>query len=223
MKPTVNEVANDIKLGSADVGFAWDAIANQYQELSFVSLPEFESKKKSVTIGLLNSTTNAPAALKFARFLSSSDRGQKIFSEEGYQITVGDEWSEQPEILLYTGAMLSPAIRSRIEQFESREGVSVQLVPNGCGVLVSQMKAGARPDAYFSCDVSFMDDVKDLFDSAINVSSNDMIILARNEMKGVIKTINDLTGNGLRIGVAHPEKSALGALTVRLLEHLNLA
>ncbi|MED6300068.1 MAG: extracellular solute-binding protein, partial [Verrucomicrobiota bacterium] len=167
-------------------------------------------------------TTNAPAALKFARFLSSSDRGQKIFSEEGYQITVGDEWSEKPEILLYTGAMLSPAIRSRIEQFESREGVSVQLVPNGCGVLVSQMKAGARPDAYFSCDVSFMDDVKDLFDSAINVSSNDMIILARNEMKGVIKTINDLTGNGLRIGVAHPEKSALGALTVRLLEHLNL-
>lgn len=222
MKPTVNEVANDIKLGSADVGFAWDAIANQYQELNFVSLPEFESKKKSVTIGLLNSTTNAPAALKFARFLSSNDRGQKIFSEEGYQITVGDEWSERPEILLYTGAMLSPAIRSRVEQFESREGVSVQLVPNGCGVLVSQMKAGARPDAYFSCDVSFMNDVKDLFDSPTNVSSNDMIILARNEMKGTIKTLNDLTGNGLRIGVAHPEKSALGALTARLFEHLNL-
>ena len=67
-----------------------------------------------------------------------------------------------------------------------------------------------------------MNDVKDLFDSPTNVSSNDMIILARNEMKGTIKTLNDLTANGLRIGVAHPEKSALGALTVRLFEHLNL-
>jgi molybdenum ABC transporter molybdate-binding protein len=222
MKPTVNEVANDIKLNSADVGFAWDAIANQYVELDFVTLPEFESKKKSVTIGILNSTKNPSASLKFARYVTSKDRGQKVFAEEGYTIIEGDEWSESPEILLYTGAMLTPAIRQRIAEFESREGVSIQLVPNGCGVLVSQMKAGARPDAYFSCDTSFMDDVSELFDSPTNVSSNDMVILVKNEMRGTIESLSDLTKPNIRVGTAHPEKSALGALTVRLLDHLKI-
>ena len=222
MKPTVNEVANDIKLSSADVGFAWDAIANQYKELDFVALPEFEAKKKSVTIGILNSTKNPSASLKFARFVSSKDRGQKVFAEEGYTITEGDQWAGNPEILLYTGAMLSPAIRQRIAEFESREGVSIQLVPNGCGVLVSQMKAGARPDAYFSCDISFMDDVSDLFDSPTNVSSNDMVILVKNEMRGTIESLSDLTKPEIRVGTAHPEKSALGALTVKLLKHLKI-
>ena len=222
MKPTVNEVANDIKLGSADVGFAWDAIANQYPELEFVSLPQFESKTKSVTIGVLNSSKDPSAALKFARYVTSRDRGQKIFTEEGYKIVEGDKWSEKPEILLYTGAMLSPAIRTRIEDFESRESVDIQLVPNGCGVLVSQMRAGARPDAYFSCDISFMDAVEDLFGSPTNVSSNDMIILAQNKMKGEINSLIDLTNEGIRVGTAHPEKSALGALTVRLLNHLKI-
>ncbi|MFL2480340.1 MAG: molybdate ABC transporter substrate-binding protein [Verrucomicrobiales bacterium] len=117
---------------------------------------------------------------------------------------------------------LHPAIRTRIEEFELRENVDIQLVPNGCGVLVSQMKAGARPDAYFSCDISFMDDVQDLFGSPTNVSSNDMIILAQNKMKGKIKSLDDLTREGIRVGTAHPEKSALGALTVRLLNHLKI-
>ena len=222
MKPTVNEVANDIKLGAADVGFVWDAIANQYPELDFVALPQFESKTKSVTIGVLDSSTDPSAALKFARYVTSYDRGQKIFEEEGYKVSDGDQWSESPEILLYTGAMLNPAIRTRIEEFELRENVDIQLVPNGCGVLVSQMKAGARPDAYFSCDISFMDDVQDLFGSPTNVSSNDMIILAQNKMKGKIKSLDDLTSEGIRVGIAHPEKSALGALTVRLLNHLKI-
>ena len=84
------------------------------------------------------------------------------------------------------------------------------------------MKAGARPDAYFSCDISFMDDVQDLFGSPTNVSSNDMIILAQNKMKGKIKSLDDLTREGIRVGTAHPEKSALGALTVRLLNHLKI-
>ena len=118
--------------------------------------------------------------------------------------------------------MLNPAIRTRIEEFELRENVDIQLVPNGCGVLVSQMKAGARPDAYFSCDISFMDDVQDLFGSPTNVSSNDMIILAQNKMKDKIKSLDDLTREGIRVGTAHPEKSALGALTVRLLNHLKI-
>ena len=40
MKPTVNEVANSIKVDAADVGIVWDVIASQYDELDFVNLEE---------------------------------------------------------------------------------------------------------------------------------------------------------------------------------------
>jgi len=32
----------------------------------------------------------------------------------------------------------------------------VTRVYNGCGILVGQMQAGAKPDLYFACDAQFM-------------------------------------------------------------------
>ncbi len=41
-KPTVNEVANDVKLGSVDAGIVWDTTAAQYPELQAIHVPELE-------------------------------------------------------------------------------------------------------------------------------------------------------------------------------------
>ena len=51
MKPTVNDVANTIKIDAADVGIAWDVISHQYDALDFVELKEFNDKSKTVTLG----------------------------------------------------------------------------------------------------------------------------------------------------------------------------
>src|SRR5690606_39025796 len=37
-KPTVNDVANDVKIGAVDVGIVWDAVAAQYPGLDTVDL-----------------------------------------------------------------------------------------------------------------------------------------------------------------------------------------
>jgi molybdenum ABC transporter molybdate-binding protein len=218
MKPTVNEVANDVKLGAADVAVIWDAVANQYPELEFINVPEFDVESKKVAIGVLNSTTAPSNALRFARYVTASDEGLKTFSEMGYRVVEGDKWQRRPELVFFYGAMLNPAIRDSLEKFKAREGISLKFMASGCGILVSQMKAGARPDAYFSCDVSFMDEVEDLFGEPRTVSSNDMVILAGNSVRGKISKLSDLSIPGFRVGLAHPENSALGALTVRLLE-----
>ena len=44
MKPTVNDVANTIKIDAADVGIAWDVISHQYDALDFVELKLYHSK-----------------------------------------------------------------------------------------------------------------------------------------------------------------------------------
>ncbi len=220
--PTVNELANAIKLGSIDAAILWDAIANQYAEIDFVNLPEFDAEKKDVTVAILTSTDQSTEALKFCRYLSARDKGLKQFEADGYELSGGDVWHEKPELLLFSGAMLRPAIQETIDRFEKREGVTITPVYNGCGVLVSQMKAGEQPDAYFSCDIKFMEMVEERFEASTVVSANEMVVLvAKGNPKG-IQGLTDLKMPGLRLGFAHPDKSALGYLTRHLLENEGL-
>lgn len=216
--PTVNELANAIKLGVIDVAILWDAIASQYPEIDFVHLPEFDAEKRDVTVGVLTSSDQPTEALKFCRYLTARDKGLKAFEADGYEVIGGDAWAEKPELLLFSGSMLRPAIEETITAFEQREGVVITPVYNGCGVLVAQMKAGEQPDAYFSCDIKFMDMVQERFEKSTVVSANEMVILvAKGNPKGV-HDLADLTKPDLRLGFSHPEKSALGFLTKFLLE-----
>lgn len=210
---TVTEVANALKVGSADAGFVWDSTLKAYPELEAVPLPQLKGITSRIGAAVLRSTTQPAAALRFARFLSARDRGLKQFEKAGFQVIEGDVWAEKPEVKLFAGAMLHPAIEKTIEAFEQREGARVTRVYNGCGILVSQMKTGARPDAYFACDKSFMSMVSDLFLDATDVSTNELVILVPKGNPNNIKGLEDLAKPNVRVGVGDEHKCALGALT----------
>ena len=215
-KPTVNDVANDVLLGAVDAGIVWDATVNQYDKLEAVPLEVFENAATLVTIGIVTRTERPAEALRFARYLGAPDRGLRHFAEMGFHPEEGDPWAESPEILVHVGAMLRVGLEADVKEFEEREGCTIRTVYNGCGILVAQMKAGDRPDAYVSCDMSFMEDVQDLFLPSHLLTENDMVILVKKGNPLGITGLGDLTKKGLRLGLAHPEKSALGALTQRL-------
>ncbi|MEZ5302284.1 MAG: substrate-binding domain-containing protein [Verrucomicrobiales bacterium] len=221
--PTVNELANAMKLGQLDVAILWDAVAAQYPEIDFVPLPEFDAEPKHVSAAVGVKSAHPTEAIAFCRFLAAPDRGGAVFRETGYEPAGGDRWALRPAVTLFSGAMLQPAIRETIREFEAREGCTVATSYNGCGVLVAQIEAGAKPDAYFSCDQSFLDLVEDRFAKGRTVSANDMVILVQKGNPKAIASLADLAAPGLGIAFAHPEKSALGALTVRLLEREGLA
>ncbi len=221
-KPTVGEIANDVKLGAADAGLVWDATAAQYPDLLTIPCPEFAGTTSDVSACVLASTENPRAALHFARFLAARDRGQQHFRDAGFQSVPADAWAEVPEITLFSGGVNRPAIDQTIRAFEEREGVRVNRVYNGCGILVGQMKTGQRPDAYFACDVSFMREVQPMFTRSDDVARTPMVILTRKGNPRNLKSLSDLAQANLRLGVANPEQSALGALTHRLLVHENL-
>jgi molybdate transport system substrate-binding protein len=212
-KPTVNEVANDLKLGTADAGFVWDATVKQYPELERVDLPELKGVTGQVWVIVLKSSASPTAALRFARFLAAPEKGGVEFAKAGYEPVRGDAWAEKPAVLLYGGAMLRPAIEKTIAAFEQREGCEVTRVYNGCGILVAQMKAGARPDMYFACDTQFMKDVQDQFAAPVEVSLNQLVILVPKGNPHAIRTLKDLGKPGLKIGIGHEKQCALGVIT----------
>jgi len=219
-RDTVNAVANDLKDGSAELGIVWDATAKQYDELAFVRVPQFEAKRKQINVAVLKTTKSAPRALHFLRYLTSRDKGLATFDQLGYDVVEGDKWAEKPKLTIFAGGLNRPAVYDQIRAFEERENVEITDSYNGCGILVGQIKSGQKPDMYFACDITFLEQVQQEFQDAINLSGTDMVIIVNNESpkKDSVKTLADLAQPGLKVGFTHPDKSALGALTKTLLE-----
>lgn len=229
-KPTVNDLANDVRLGTADAAIIWDAIAHQYPALDTVRIPELDAGVEQVTLGVLTSTKKPSRALRFARYVGSRDRGLPVFEKHGYNVVKGDVWESEPKLTLYSGGVNRVAIEETLKQFEKREGVRIVSIYNGCGILTAQMRAIRKgdmpekmfPDAYFSCDTSFMDSVQDLFLDRTDMSRTDMVIITKKGNPAGIRTLHDLTREGLVLALAHPLKSALGKLTRDMLEDVGI-
>jgi len=214
-KTTVNEVANDVKTQSVDAGIVFDAVLHDYNTLEAIALPELAPVKAKVAIAVLNSSSQARQARHFARYVAASDKGMKHYRDFGFQPVAGEVWTEVPEITLYSGSMLRPAIEETITEFEKTEGARVTRVYNGCGMLVAQMKAGQIPDAYFACDVEFMNQVKDIFPVSETISQNELVILVKKGNPAGIRNLKDLSKDGLRVGIGHEKQCAMGWLTQR--------
>ena len=227
--PTVNAIADAVRVGSVDAGIVWDAIVSQYDNLEAVRLPELDAGKAQIMISVLTSSEQPTAALRFARYLAARDQGLKVFREHGYVSVEGDEWDVAPRLTVYSGGVNRVAIEDTLERFKRREGVQLDVIYNGCGILCSQMRAlrqgdhhGSFPDAYFACDVSFMEQVSDLFVDVVNVSETDMVIITPPGNPHSIHKLEDLGAPEINLGVANPDESALGALTRRLLRELEI-
>ena len=212
-RPTVTEVANDIVVGAADAGLVYDAVLHTFDDLQYVELPELRDAGSNIALGVVATSTQPQAALHFARYVSARDRGLTHYQEHGFRTSGGDLWDDRPEMSIFAGSMLRPAIDETITAFEKREGVTVNRVYNGCGILVAQMKAGQQPDAYFACDVEFMNQVHDLFPESVPVSQNELVIMVQKGNPHDIASLRDLGREGLRVGIGHEKQCAMGWIT----------
>ncbi len=181
LKPTVNDVANDLKLGAADAGIVWDATARQYPELEGIGLESFAAVENTVPVGVLKSCPQPRSALRFARYLGARDRGLRQFERTGYQPVRGDAWAETPEVVLFSGGTNRVALEEALRRFEEREGARVTCDYNDCRVLVSRIKAGARPDACLACDVSVLRPMREDFDRVIEACGQSYAIHRRSD------------------------------------------
>lgn len=212
-RSTVTDVANDVVVGAADAGIVYDAVLHTYPGLEFVSIPELAGAQSQIVVGVVNESKQPAAALHFARYLAAADRGGKRYEEFGFAAEKTEVWSDVPELAVFAGSMLRPAIEETIKAFEQREGVRVTTVYNGCGILVAQMKTGQLPDAYFACDKEFMNQVKEYFPDPVDVSQNELVILVKKGNPLGIRSLKDLTREGLRVGIGHEKQCAMGWIT----------
>jgi len=230
-KPTVNDVANDVVIGTADAGIVWDstvAMPKYAEKLIGVPVDELDGDPNLISICVLTSTKQPAAALKFARYLTARDRGLPVFKKYGMRPVDGDIWVENPEITFYCGAINRRAVAQIVEEFSERESVTVNTIYDGCGILTSRMKTidGQSPtlgfpDVYMACDRYYLDNVKEWFQDDFNVSDAEIVIVVP-KGSDQVKTPDDLIKPGIRVSVGQPEQCTIGALTRRLLTEQGL-
>ena len=223
-KPTVNDVANAVTLGSVDVGIVWDSTAHQYGDLRALRVPELDAGTATVEVAIVQNSKQPTAALHFARYVAARDRGLQIFAKHGFEVMEGDVWADRPEITFFAGAVNRRALEPIIAEFQQREGVQVNTVYNGCGILTAQMrttmesKNGAFPDTYMACDVYYLETVKEYFQDAVNVSDTDIVIVVQKGNPKNIQSVADLTRPGVRVALGQPDQCTIGVLSRRLLQ-----
>ena len=227
-KPTVPDVANTVQIGSVDAGIVWSATATQIPELEIVRLPELTAGASQITVGITSWSEPAKEALLLARYISGANRGLNTFRKMGYDPVLGDPWVASPELTFFSGSVNRRALEPVIKRFEKREGVRLNTVYNGCGILTAQMRTIREssdpgfPDVYMACDVYYLDTVAELFGEGTRISQTDIVIaVAKGNPKG-IETLADLTKPGVRLAIGQPDQCTIGVLTRRLLESADL-
>lgn len=133
--------------------------------------------------------------------------------------------ARQPaDLLVYSGGVNRAAIPATVAEFERREGVRVTIVYDGCGALADRMRDALSaidghgqpfPDAFIPCDRSYIDEFGSRFEPAVDLAETDLVIVTRIGNPRRIESLADLANTGLRVGIANPRLSAMGALTRR--------
>ncbi|HZZ72100.1 MAG TPA: extracellular solute-binding protein [Pirellulales bacterium] len=220
--PTITELALAVQTSNLDAGPMWDVTAKQFH-LDTVPLPEFAAGKSLVTAGVLKTTADSAAALRFARYLAAPGKGEREFTRAGFQPIDGDVWEPQPTLVVFSGGIQRLAIKDTLAEFEKREGCRINVIYEGCGVLLGMMRGSdaKRPDVYFACDVSFLtpEDIQPLFNPAHIMTETKLVMLTQKGNPLHLEKVEDLAKPGVKVGVAHEQLSALGALTKILLKN----
>jgi molybdenum ABC transporter molybdate-binding protein len=223
-KPTVTDLANDVKLGAVDASILWDAMVRQDSELEIVQSKELQPGAARIMISVLTTAKDPTAALRFARYVAARDRGLPVFASMGYEAVEGDLWAASPQLTFYAGIIARRAIEDAIRAFEEREGVTVNTVYNGCGILTGQMlairdkKQGDFPDLYLAGDLCFLENVKDYFQEAAELSEAEIAMFVEKGNPKGIRDLKDLTRKGIRVVVGQPQQCTIGVLTRQVLE-----
>jgi molybdenum ABC transporter molybdate-binding protein len=226
-KPTVSEVANDVAIGAADVGILWDTTVagpGYRNKLTGMEIPELAGEAELISLAVLESSPNPTLALRLGRYVTARDRGLPTFAAFGVRTVEGDAWVEQPTLNFFCGAVNRRAIEDIVQAFQQREGVIVNTVYDGCGILTGRMKAIEAqrpdlgfPDVYMACDVYYLENVREWFQEAANISEVE-IVIAVPKGSQLVRQLDDLVKPGVRVAVGEPQYCTIGALTRRLLE-----
>ncbi|MBM4041591.1 MAG: extracellular solute-binding protein [Planctomycetes bacterium] len=183
-----------------------------------------------VTISRLNCSKQPEAAAAFAQY-AASEKARAVFAEFGFSAAPAGATEAPPEtatvptpgregLHLYCGAGIRPAVAEAIQAFEKEAKTTVRADYGGSGTLLSNIRASKRGDLYMPGESEYVDRAESfgLIASRRNVCYFIPVILVTKGNPKGIKSLQDLTKPGLRLGLGNPDACAIGQTCVKLFQ-----
>ena len=137
----------------------------------------------------------------------------------------GCEREKPEELLLYCGAGIRPPVEEMTRAFEREYGVKIVTDYQGSEVLLSRLKLAQTGDLYIPGDKHYVDqaDQEGMILSQQSVCYFVPTILVRKGNPKNIKGLEDLTGEGIRLGLGNAQTCAIGRKTKQIFEKNDIA
>ncbi len=130
--------------------------------------------------------------------------------------------SHGEELLVFAGSASKPPLEEAAKAFEQKTGVAVNITFGGSGFVLSQMTLAKKGDIYFPGSSDYMDIAKR---KGLVLPETERFVVylvpAINVQKGnpkKVKSLLDLTKEGVRIALANPEGVCVGLYAVEIIE-----
>lgn len=127
---------------------------------------------------------------------------------------------------LFVGSASQPPTEEAVRLFEERTGAELDVHFGGSGAMLSQMKLAGRGDIYFPGSSDYMELAKREGDVETETETRVAYLLpAINVPAGnprAIRSLADLAGPGVRVGIARPDSVCVGLYAVEVLERTGL-
>ena len=130
------------------------------------------------------------------------------------------------EIIVFCGSASKPAMEEAALQFEEDYGIGVELHFGGSGTVLSQMKMSKTGDLYIPGSHDYM--LRAIRDDVVNPETIEILaylvpeIIVQEGNPKNIRSLEDLTKPGVKIGIGDPDSVCAGEYAVDLLKYNEL-
>jgi molybdate transport system substrate-binding protein len=141
-------------------------------------------------------------------------------------INIPSASAENKSITAFVGAANKPPMEEIAKEFESREGIKVNMSFGGSGALLSQMELSKKGDIYMPASSDFI--IKGERKKILIEKSDKIVtylipaIITPKGNPANVKTLHGLARPGLRVGISNPETVVLGLYSIEILVKNNL-
>jgi molybdate transport system substrate-binding protein len=147
-----------------------------------------------------------------------------ILAGLGYVFVTFRPWAgrEGDTLHVFCGAASKPAVEECAAAFENQTGVEVHLQFAGSGAVLSQLKLSKRGDVFIAGSPDYMlkaqrEGIVDPDSIKILAYLVPSILVQKGNPKG-IRSLEDLGGEGIKVGIGNPEAVCVGLYAVEVLE-----
>ena len=151
---------------------------------------------------------------------------KKVFAVIGILLVWANFICAAEELFFFCGAAVAVPMREIIKNYEQETGVKVNVTYSGSGTLLSQMELTKKGDVYLCGSPDYITigvRRKLLIEETDKIISYLVpAILVPKENPKNIQKLEDLTKEGIRVGMGNPETVCLGLYGVELLDYNNL-